>query len=393
MKKLLIIILSFILFTCKEPYISPVSSPNLGYLVVEGVINSGAGNTTIRLSRTTQLSDGRRVTEAGALVSLQNENGGNLFFAEVNPGEYQANDLNLDVNQKYRLRIASNGREYISDCGGVNSNPPVDSVSWTNESDGLHLFVNTHDPQSLAKYFLWDFTETWEFHSDWAPNCKYNAPNDPYWVTYEDQVIYYKRDSSRWRCFRSDTSTQILIGSSVKYAIDTISSPLRVIESGSQKLSVLYSINVRQFSLSKDAFEFMEKMKKNSEQLGGVFDAQPTELQGNIHQTSNPNEIVIGFVSICPSQEKRIFLTADEVGGWNYSSGCYLITEDNNRDYIKMNNFARDSVTPIILPVEYRDRNPSDPPPNGYIINFVAAEARCVDCTLNGTTVKPSFWP
>ena len=145
--------------------------------------------------------------------------------------------------------------------------------------------------------------------------------------------------------------------------------------------------------LYQDAFEFMEKMKKNSEQLGGVFDAQPTELQGNIHQTSNPNEIVIGFVSICPSQEKRTFLTADEVGGWNYSSGCYLITEDNNRDLIKQNNFAQDGVTPIILPVEYRDRNPSDPPPNGYIINFVAADARCVDCTLNGTTVRPSFWP
>jgi len=39
-----IIFFSLLLFGCREEYISPVITPDLGYLVVEGVINSGTGN-------------------------------------------------------------------------------------------------------------------------------------------------------------------------------------------------------------------------------------------------------------------------------------------------------------------------------------------------------------
>ena len=42
---LLILLLFFV--ACKEKYISPVSSPTTGYLVVEGAINSGLGATNI----------------------------------------------------------------------------------------------------------------------------------------------------------------------------------------------------------------------------------------------------------------------------------------------------------------------------------------------------------
>jgi hypothetical protein len=37
------LLLLFIAIGCKEKYISPVVSPATGYLVVEGIINSGAG--------------------------------------------------------------------------------------------------------------------------------------------------------------------------------------------------------------------------------------------------------------------------------------------------------------------------------------------------------------
>ncbi|PWT73065.1 MAG: DUF4249 domain-containing protein, partial [Bacteroidetes bacterium] len=66
MKKYLIYVLSVLVFACKEHYVSPYASPNLGYLVVEGIINSGPGSTLIKLSRTTALSDSSRTVETGA---------------------------------------------------------------------------------------------------------------------------------------------------------------------------------------------------------------------------------------------------------------------------------------------------------------------------------------
>ena len=50
-----LLILLLFSVACKEKYISPVSSPTTGYLVVEGAINSGLGATNITLSRTSGL--------------------------------------------------------------------------------------------------------------------------------------------------------------------------------------------------------------------------------------------------------------------------------------------------------------------------------------------------
>ena len=52
---------------CRKPYSPPITTANVNYLVVEGVINSGADSTIIKLSRTTPLSNGNKIViETGA---------------------------------------------------------------------------------------------------------------------------------------------------------------------------------------------------------------------------------------------------------------------------------------------------------------------------------------
>ena len=62
MKKILKIVFSYaammMLFVCcKQEYIPPVDEENENLLVVEGFLNSGQGTTTIRLSRSVELTD------------------------------------------------------------------------------------------------------------------------------------------------------------------------------------------------------------------------------------------------------------------------------------------------------------------------------------------------
>jgi hypothetical protein len=384
-----IIFFSLLLFGCREEYISPVITPDLGYLVVEGVINSGTGNTTIKLSRTTQLTNGKRKIEKGASVMILNENNSAYPLTENLPGEYVANALNLDTTLKYRLRINTNNKEYISDYVKVNSNPPIDSLSWNRTADGVQVRVNTHDPQNNAKYFQWEYFETWEFHSEYAPNTKY-GDNDPYFVDFFDHGHSF--DSSRYKCWQFDTSKDIILGSTIKYAIDSISNALTVIEPKSWKLSVLYSINVLQYAFTKDGYDFLQKMKKNTEQLGSIFDAQPSDLQGNIHCTSNPDEIVVGYISCCPIREKRTFIRNSDLPGWNYTTNCFLKIQINDPDTIRIYNYPPTGNIPFILPVGVFERS-SLPPPDGSIISFTEAERKCVDCTVLGTSKKPPFWP
>ena len=123
-------------------------------------------------------------------------------------------------------------------------------------------------------------------------------------------------------------------------------------------------------------------MKKNTEATGSIFDAQPSELVGNVHSTSNPSEIVIGFVDASMVQSKRSFIKNTELKDWNYASPC-VISEIKN---------SEDSITKVhnsLLPGTAAKYSPF-----GGILSYYFATPECVDCRiLHGTNVKPSYWP
>jgi len=195
-------------------------------------------------------------------------------------------------------------------------------------------------------------------------------------------VVFASLDSSLYTCWRADPSTQILIASTTKLSEDVVDNyHITQIPKNSQKISVMYSIQVKQHAITKGAYEFLQKMKKNTEQTGSVFDPQPSELKGNIQCISNPSEIVVGYVSVSTEQTKRIFIKNTEVPNWGYESGCYLA----EFSLIQLTQ----AMASKLLPVDALEFDPT----TKEITRFNAALPTCVDCTLSGTNQKPPFWP
>jgi hypothetical protein len=386
-KTLFFVLILAITMACKEKYDSPVISPETGYLVVEGAINSGSGNTDLTLSRTTNLDTRNTIHELGAIVKVEAEDNTFNILSEKTDGHYLGNNLNLNITKKYRLNIKTkSGKEYLSDFIAVKNNPPIDSVSWNREEDGVHLYVNTHDNAGETHYYFWNFTETWEHTADYKSFIKYEVSgtsnNKTYKVVYRNPNDNNYFDSSMYFCWQHFASTQLLIGSSIKLSQDAINLPIAFIPQASVKLNSLYSINVQQQSLTKEAYEFYELMKKNTEMTGTIFDAQPSVLYGNIHSTSDPNEPVLGYISICPVQEKRIFINPKQIPNWNYNSNCKETTFRNSSTIIRDQalGFIPTNVVPLLAPFP-------------TIVSYFAAPPECVDCRLSGTNVKPDFWP
>src|SRR5690606_11887431 len=118
-------------------------------------------------------------------------------------------------------------------------------------------------------------------------------------------------------------SANILIASSAKLQSDRIAeAPLLQIPTGSEKLGWRYSILVRQYALDKNAYEFYDLMKKNTESIGTIFDPQPSEIRGNFTCITNPEEPVIGHVTASTVTEKRIFINSTEVSDWVFVENC-----------------------------------------------------------------------
>jgi hypothetical protein len=390
MKRLFIAISTLILFgTCKEKYVSPANTPVTGYLVVEGVINAGNGLTNIVLKRTTKLDSTSIVYEKGATVFVEGENNTKFNLLESSAGNYSANGLGLNNALKYRLSILTlDGKKYQSDFVTVQSTPPIDSVSWKQDSLGAHLFINTHDPTNQTKYYQWDYTETWEYHSPYITYFIYD-PFDTlpsgrirYRFIFRDPIMV-SFDTTIITCWQNDYSKNVLTGSTISLSENKINLPLNFIPIGSVKLAVLYSINTRQYSLSEGKFQFLQKMKKNNEATGSVFDAQPSELVGNIHCITNPSDPVIGYVDICQIQEKRTFIKNSQLPYWGYKTPCKQVEVEDSIDsitYMRSQGFVL--TTAGRLGVLF------GPPGTHWY-----STPECLDCTLTGTNKKPPFWP
>ncbi len=378
---LFLIILTMI---CRKPYNPPVIANTPSYLVVEGVISTGADSTIVKLSRTISLSNGATVNMVThATLTIESNANTTYPLTEIKKGYYATPGLNLDNTKQYRLRVKTpDNQQYLSDFVPVNVSPPIDSVGFTVANTGVQIYANTHDPNNNTRYYRWDYAETWQFHTQYYSE----------YVTDGTQLVGRQANQFVYYCFAGDLSSTIILGSSAKLSQDVIyQNPITLVPSTSEKIESKYSILLRQYALSGDAFKFWTNLKKTTEELGSIFDAQPTEINGNIHNINNPNEPVIGYISACAIQSKRIFIDNTQLPvTWRpiYPFSCSL-----DSLYFKAPFDSVNQVLEYLIPLGSSSRAitpfPSvPPPPKGYI----AASSQCADCTIRGVTQAPSFW-
>jgi hypothetical protein len=371
---------AFVFIGCKEPFEPNLPSVPQGYLVVEGFINA-KGATEIKLSRTTPL-DVKKTFKAELNASLKVEGDDNTSFSltALPNGRYSGTGF-INPQRKYRLRIKTkDSKEYLSDFVSVKITPPIDSISWQEEEKGVQVYVDTHDTQNNTTYYKYDFDETWEIRSAYAANYKVES------VTASGQIIIVQNNPSNpqiFYCWKYDTSTSIILASSAKLDKDIIHlQPIVFLPAKDERLGIRYSIQLRQYALDKEGYQFMEQMKKNTEALGTIFDPQPSLLKGNIHSSSDPNEIVIGYIPATTVEQTRIFISASQLvnRGFSIYSECPAIRVPNKNDSL------RAALVPPAWPHNAIFEGPS-------IIAYDVSESRCVDCRLRGgINVRPSFW-
>ena len=374
------IVLFFTASGCRKLYEPHVNSPASGYLIVEGYINTGVGPSTITLTRTTKLVDTVSIRyEHDARVSIESSTNESFPLAEVADGRYTSDVLHLNPTSKYRLRIITqNGKEYLSDYVTARSTPPIDSVNWRMDGDRMRFYVNAHDPSGNTRYYRWEYDETWEIKSYYYSRFIYVVSNN----TVRDRVFPAEDVSKGWKF---NNSTNIFLASSARLQSDVIfEAPLTAIEQGNEKLSVRYSILVRQYALDKKGYEFYDLMKKNTEDIGGVFDVQPTEIQGNIHCVTDPKELVIGYVSASTVTENRIFISASDLPfSWRYVEYCPYYMVANQPDSFRL-YFQSQYYSPY---------DGVYSPATGALVGYLSALPGCVDCKYRGASLtKPPYW-
>ncbi|RSK42794.1 DUF4249 domain-containing protein [Hymenobacter perfusus] len=380
-------LLALLLPSCIEPYTPDVVSSPRQFLVVDGFINS-QGITTITLQRTVDIAAKTPPPpEKGAAVSIEEENGSRHTLPEGTvKGTYSSAQLTLNPQRNYRLRIlTAAGKEYASEYVPVKTTPPIDAVTWQAADKGLSIYVSSHDASNQTQYYRWEYTETWEITSPYNPLVEYKNGRIQNIVTPFPTI-----------CWSTNNSSAIALASTTRLTQDKVSNYLlRSLPSTADRLRQRYSILVKQHAQTADEYMYWEILRKNTENIGTLFDPLPSQLTGNIRCLNDESELALGFISAHSVEQKRLFITRNELPTtWRIQSGY--------ESCLPADTIFLDRPTPpppAAATLQAAFSNPNYLPiyaletPTGTVYGYISKSRDCIDCRTRGTAVKPDFWP
>lgn len=380
-----IVCLGFLL-GCRDPFEPPAIRDFDELIVIDANVNGTSGEALVTLSISKALSsEDATAYISGADVYLQSEGGAIYDLSFQGYGTYRADNVFLEYGDRIKLHVVTgeNGR-YESEYEEFIETPEIDSVTFNTDSEGVQFYVSTHNTDNSSQYYKWEYFETWVFSSAFDSYYIYDTyPNGDLILSSVRKRDPLQLDSMRF-CFRDNISTKILLGSSENLTENIISENELFYSSYAKgKFKYRYSVLIKQNALTKRAYDYWSILGSNTEDIGSIFDKQPSNFESNIVNVSNPEDAVLGYFSVFSETEKRIFIDPSEVPDhetsetlsdlcgvpeillkWDPQVGYSPLSADINGRYIV---------------IEYTDE-------------ASVSSAKCCDCRLTGYKEVPEFW-
>jgi hypothetical protein len=370
----------FLLILLYTNCISEFDPPSRGYenlLVVEAFLSNDDAPFEVKLSRSTPIDTTAFIPESGASISLESASGEIYSLFEINSGVYQSNTiLNPQAGQEYRLMVQTrDSKQYESAFVTMRETPPIDELTFEYEDrpvqgvKGLQFLVSTSDPNNNTWYYRYEYDETWMFRT----------PYDSYLIWEDGQL--FQREERINTCWKFNESTNIRITTSKNLTADIIKNfPLLFVSNETDRLKTRYSLNVKQYSLSEESYNYWVELQKATESLGTLFDPQPSIIRGNISNVNDESEVVLGYFDAASIQVERIFVNPNDferITFPNYYSTCYdsIVSPGQIQEMVDANWMIVSETT-----------NEAGFP--AYLFSFPI----CVDCRFAGSNVKPDYW-
>lgn len=322
--------------TCVDPIeFSPRFEDDL--LVVDGKITASDGPHTVKLSRTDQLGRSANFPAVtGATLTLTDQLGNEYFFVENGIGIYQLWARCFEGNT-YTLHIRlSDGLSYESSPETMPALLPADSAFFN--FDGYKniavyaRFTASDVAREEGPYYKWRVDHIYQVSEI------YCGPLDP------TNTCYVSRRPDNQALALADGS-RLQRGASYDALVKQL-----IVDKTFGEASYF---NIYQESVGVNAYRYWSKISLLLSQRGSFFDAPPGTIRGNIFNTQNPNELVLGYFYAAPEDTLRV----KTIGG----------------------DFSSADILPVC-------GAPGFPP---YPFNW-----ECCDCTTlpNSTLERPWYW-
>jgi hypothetical protein len=381
-----IFLLFLLCFGCLEPYSPPAQTDNTNALVIDGYIDA-TGNAAVQLSRTLPLSSYADFpSEKSATVTIESSTGESFRLSEGPVGQYNAANLPVNSTTSYNIHIqTSDGHEYKSDKVQIHPTPEIArlyfGVSATGEE--IEVKVDTRDVSPNATgYYAWESFETYEYHTPYF--SRYKRINGIPHLRVKGEFI-----DTCWR----DVQLPIVVTTTKRLSSNLIfGKVISRLPKLSPKISMRYSILARMRSISEQEYDYRIQLTKTNTGQNSIFAEIPGPVSGNVHSTTDPGELVLGYFWGQDVKARRFFIENSELppdfqqdasleDGCDLETSCPVDQPPSGPNQCIDVNLLSDTKT-IISSFEYRN-----------FVVYTFTPNKCGDCRVKGgTTTRPWYW-
>ena len=343
---LFVIIGAFITNSCVERI--DLFSGATPTLVIDGTITNEIGPHKIKLSFSeafNAIPDYTRV-EGAKVVIIDNLGNEEVLSYDENGYYVTSEAFQGVVGRSYQLQIElREGLIYESSFEKIEPVPAIDEVKYKVENNEVIFYVDYEDDALIDNYYRWRHESTYQVYApEWNSS---SIKSQPCFVSATRRL----RD-----CWAKDFDFDYLLVSDDHLINGKSVTDFEVYrrEKEDAKFAIGYSAQLKQYSISKEAFKFWSAINDQISNTGSIFDTSNYLIEGNIKCITNPEIVTLGYFGASAVSTKRVFVNNEELA-FNFAYTC-----------------EPTGIRPSCIPI------------------------KCIDCrTHSGSSKpeKPDFWP
>lgn len=340
-----IAILALLLCSCEE-YYKPDLDVVPGLLVVESHLTNDPNQNFVKLTKALEFYSTKQEEKvSGAKVELVEINGGTTKGIESSTGYFTFPKIPVS-GKKYILRITYIKDIFESDPVIMPPIPAIDTLytihkiekSYRTDAFGGPALVETPGRDicidapisSTLEYYRFNWRAVIQWRYDFPPPPE--VPPPPYfgWISYLQKGQFNIAGPKPFSISDKVKNHPVLfLGYDSRAYLDSVT-----------QIPKGWIVIIDQYGISKESYDFHEKLNKQLSAEGTLFDPVLTQVYGNIHCRTNPKIMAVGFFDLNSHRQYRYFL---DIG---YNEKSKTVQRRLNRHLIIPDNGYLRGITP-----------------------------------------------
>jgi len=378
LNKFLLILLFLSQFSsCIEEYSPQIKSENFFY-VIEGRITNTPGMHYVFISKSSSINDLINYETSNCDVKIYDgEN--NIFQAyDLGNGTYVVNipEEYLHEGSVFKLSVVTPDDQLIvSDFDTLRICPEIEDLYYEVESiydeesertkQFLQFYIDYNGINTNTRYIKYEVEETWHYKATYPIK---------YYLAGTSLIYTFPPDYSKRNCWIIENIPEFFVLSTKNLTENIYNKyPFHTISNKSIKIMNGYSLLIKQYSISREAYFYYKKLEKNKNTSGGLYNTQPQLIEGNLYNTTVPDQPVLGYFSVSGFSSKRFSYRT-------FNDFSYFPELLCKRQEIELQDLRAHHTG-----ITYLQNNDG---------KWYRLSDECVDCTtVGGDTIKPDYWP